>query len=65
MCLSSRFLAVNVYSDFTIPAFGRHVTVFYEHQVQQLSLYVSRADFEAYPDLVNDIFRPSYRLNNR
>jgi hypothetical protein len=24
MCLSSRCLAMNVYSDFTIPAFGRH-----------------------------------------
>jgi hypothetical protein len=26
MCLPSRFLAVNFCSDFTIPAFGRHVT---------------------------------------
>jgi hypothetical protein len=28
ICLSSRCLAINVYSDFTIPAFGRHVTIF-------------------------------------
>jgi hypothetical protein len=28
ICLRSRCLAMNVYSDFTIPAFGRHVTVF-------------------------------------
>jgi hypothetical protein len=27
MCLPSRCLAMNIYSDFTIPAFGRHVTV--------------------------------------
>jgi hypothetical protein len=27
MCLPSRCLAINVYSGFTIPAFGRHVTV--------------------------------------
>jgi hypothetical protein len=27
MCLPSRCLAMNVYSDFTIPAFGLHVTV--------------------------------------
>jgi hypothetical protein len=27
MCLPSRCLAMNVYSDFTIPAFRRHVTV--------------------------------------
>jgi hypothetical protein len=28
MCLPSRCLAMNVYSDFTTPAFGRHVTIF-------------------------------------
>jgi hypothetical protein len=27
MCLPSRCLAINVYSDFTIPAFQRHVTI--------------------------------------
>jgi hypothetical protein len=27
MCLPSRYLAMNVYPDFTIPAFGRHVTM--------------------------------------
>jgi hypothetical protein len=27
MCLPNRCLAMNVYSVFTIPAFGRHVTV--------------------------------------
>jgi hypothetical protein len=27
MCLANRCLAMNVYSDFTIPAFGRHVTL--------------------------------------
>jgi hypothetical protein len=27
MCLQSRCLAMNVYSDFIIPAFGRHVTL--------------------------------------
>jgi hypothetical protein len=27
MCLPSRCLAINVYSDFTVPAFGRHVTL--------------------------------------
>jgi hypothetical protein len=27
MCLPSRCLAVNVYSDFAIPAFGHHVTI--------------------------------------
>jgi hypothetical protein len=27
MCLPSRCLAMNVYSDFAIPAFGRHVTI--------------------------------------
>jgi hypothetical protein len=27
MCLPSRCLVINVYSDFTIPAFGRHVTI--------------------------------------
>jgi hypothetical protein len=27
MCLPSRFLAMNIYSDFTIPAFRRHVTI--------------------------------------
>jgi hypothetical protein len=27
MCLPSRCLAMNIYSDFTIPAFGRHVTI--------------------------------------
>jgi hypothetical protein len=27
ICLPSRYLAKNVYSDFAIPAFGRHVTV--------------------------------------
>jgi hypothetical protein len=28
MCLPSRYIAINVYSDFTIPAFGRHVTIY-------------------------------------
>jgi hypothetical protein len=28
MCLPSCCLAMNIYSDFTIPAFGRHVTIF-------------------------------------
>jgi hypothetical protein len=28
MCLPSRCLAMNIYSDFNIPAFGRHVTLF-------------------------------------
>jgi hypothetical protein len=27
MCLPSHCLAMNVYSDFTIPAFGRRVTI--------------------------------------
>jgi hypothetical protein len=27
MCLGGRWLEMNVYSDFTIPAFGRHVTI--------------------------------------
>jgi hypothetical protein len=27
MCLPSRCLSMHVYSDFTIPAFGRHVTI--------------------------------------
>jgi hypothetical protein len=27
MCLPRRYLAMNVYSDFTILAFGRHVTI--------------------------------------
>jgi hypothetical protein len=27
MCLPSRCLAMNVYSDFSIPAFGRYITV--------------------------------------
>jgi hypothetical protein len=27
MCLPSSCLAMNVYSDLTIPAFGRHVTI--------------------------------------
>jgi hypothetical protein len=27
MCLPSRCLAMNVYSDFTLPAFGRLVTI--------------------------------------
>jgi hypothetical protein len=30
MCLSSRCLAMNIYSDFTIPAFWRHVTIYTE-----------------------------------
>jgi hypothetical protein len=29
MCLPNRCLAMNVYSDFTTPAFGRHVTIFF------------------------------------
>jgi hypothetical protein len=33
MCLPSRCLAMNVYSDFTIPAFGRHVTIFINHHI--------------------------------
>jgi hypothetical protein len=28
MCLQSSYLAMNIYSDFTIPAFGRHVTMY-------------------------------------
>jgi hypothetical protein len=28
MCLPSRCVAMNVYSDFSIPALGRHVTLF-------------------------------------
>jgi hypothetical protein len=28
MCLPSRCLAINVYYDFAIQAFGRHITVF-------------------------------------
>jgi hypothetical protein len=28
MCLPSRCLAMNDYSDFAIPAFGRHVTIY-------------------------------------
>jgi hypothetical protein len=28
MCLPTRCLAMDVYSDFTVPAFGRHVIVF-------------------------------------
>jgi hypothetical protein len=27
MCLPSRCLVINIYSNFTIPAFGRHVTI--------------------------------------
>jgi hypothetical protein len=27
MCLPRRCLAMNIYSDFTIPVFGRHVTI--------------------------------------
>jgi hypothetical protein len=30
MCLPSRCLAMNVYSDFTIPAFGRRVTLSFQ-----------------------------------
>jgi hypothetical protein len=26
-CLPNRFLAMDVYTDFTVPAFGRHVTI--------------------------------------
>jgi hypothetical protein len=29
MCLPSHYLAMNVYSDFTIPAFGSHATILY------------------------------------
>jgi hypothetical protein len=28
MCLPSRCLAMNIYSDFIIQAFGRHVTMY-------------------------------------
>jgi hypothetical protein len=30
-CLRSRCLAINIYSDFTIPAFERHVTIYYSN----------------------------------
>jgi hypothetical protein len=30
MCFLCRCLAMNIYSDFTIPAFGRHVTIYME-----------------------------------
>jgi hypothetical protein len=36
MCLPSRCLAVNVYSDFAIPAFERHVTVLSQHLLEGL-----------------------------
>jgi hypothetical protein len=28
MCLPSRYLVMNIYSDFTVPAFGRSVTIY-------------------------------------
>jgi hypothetical protein len=28
ICLPNHYLAMNVYSDFPIPAFGRHITIF-------------------------------------
>jgi DMSO reductase anchor subunit len=28
MCVRSRYVTMNVYSDFAIPAFGRHVTIY-------------------------------------
>jgi hypothetical protein len=31
MCLPSRCLTMNIYSHFTIPAFGRHVTIWRQH----------------------------------
>jgi hypothetical protein len=37
MCLPSRCLAMNVYSDFAIPAFGRHVTIFYDSMSAELN----------------------------
>jgi hypothetical protein len=30
ICLPSRCLAMNVYSNFTLPAFGRHVTIYFD-----------------------------------
>jgi hypothetical protein len=38
MCLPSRCLAINVYSDFAIPAFGRHVTIFLHSKWFKISL---------------------------
>jgi hypothetical protein len=36
MCLPSRCLAMNVYSDFTISAFGRHVTIYFLYHLLYL-----------------------------
>jgi hypothetical protein len=35
-CLPNRCLAMNVYSEFTIPAFRRHVTIFSAYLVNKL-----------------------------
>jgi hypothetical protein len=39
VCLPTRCPAMNVYSDFIIPALGRHITIlfFYEFESQALS----------------------------
>jgi hypothetical protein len=57
MCLPSRCLAMNMYSDFTIPAFGRHVTVF-SKQVVLIPLFPSRSlsDVILSINLINVIF---------
>jgi hypothetical protein len=34
MCLPSRCIAMNVYSDFTIPAFDSHVTIWKYHEIE-------------------------------
>jgi hypothetical protein len=49
MCLPSRCVAINVYSDFTIQEFGRHVTV----RIYQ----TARLDIPEYSNLNSDCCR--------
>jgi hypothetical protein len=39
ICLLSHCPAMNIYSDFTIPAFGRHVTILLIQLIQMASLF--------------------------
>jgi hypothetical protein len=53
MCLPSRCVAMNVYSDFTIPVFGRHVTIRKLIQIERYILTTYHMIYDLFDNAVN------------
>jgi hypothetical protein len=66
MCLPSRCLAMNVYSDFAIPAFGRYVTVIIRticFEIKEMSIYPTRRIWFFFFCTISNYYFPLSSLN--